>query len=100
MAMPIYLSINGAQQNDIKGETSRSGHKDELILTSFEHRIESPVDPATGLHTGRITHHPLKVSKEVDSSSPLLYSAMVNNEQLEVTIKWWRADKSSGNEEH
>ncbi|MDD5306609.1 MAG: type VI secretion system tube protein TssD [Deltaproteobacteria bacterium] len=60
------------------------------MVVAVSHEIVSPRDAASGLPTGKRMHKPLVITKEVDRSSPLLYSALVNNENLpKVELKFW-----------
>jgi type VI secretion system secreted protein Hcp len=52
------------------------------MVIAVNHEIISPRDPASGLPTGKRMHKPLVITKELDKSSPLLYNALVNNENL------------------
>ena len=63
---------------------------------AFSHEIHSPRDPASGLPTGKRIHQPFVITKEIDKSSPLLYSALVNNETLTGWELQCFAAKSAG----
>jgi len=98
MALNSYLKLKGQEQGDIKGGVTQKGREGKILVMAFDHEIQSPRDPASGLPTGKRIHRPFTITKEIDKSSPLLYSALVNNE----TITMWElqcfAAKSSGAE--
>ena len=50
----------------------------------------APRDHASGLPTGKRMHKPFVVTKELDKSSPLLYNALVHNENIpEWELQFW-----------
>jgi type VI secretion system secreted protein Hcp len=53
-----------------------------IALTGLSHEIISPRDPASGLATGKRQHKPIVFTKQLDSTTPLLLSALVTNETL------------------
>jgi len=70
------------------------------VAYSFGHNITLPRDAASGLPTGKRQHSPLKILKEIDKSSPLLYNALVNNENLvKAKLRFYRINQA-GQEEH
>lgn len=98
-ALPAYVEIVGATQGEIQGSCTIEGRQGNIVAYSFGHNITSPRDPASGLPTGKRQHSPLKILKEIDKSSPLLYQALVNNENLvKVKLKFYRINQA-GQEE-
>ena len=88
MALSAYLTLKGKKQGDIKGSVTQRGHEGSIGVVAVDHAIQSPRDAATGLPTGKRMHSPLRITKQVDQSSPLLYQALANNE----TIVNWKLD--------
>jgi len=87
----IYLTLKGQKQGDIKGSVTQKGREGSISVQYLQSKITSPRDPASGLPTGKRQHTPLVFRKTVDKSTPLLLSAMVNNENLpEAHFKFWR----------
>ncbi|MEO8765346.1 MAG: type VI secretion system tube protein TssD [Ginsengibacter sp.] len=82
MALNSYLKITGEKQGGIKGSVTQKGQQGKIMVIAFTHEILSPRDPATGQATGKRVHKPFTITKEIDMSSPLLYAALVNNENL------------------
>jgi type VI secretion system secreted protein Hcp len=71
MAITAYLTLKGQKRRE-----------DTILVHSFSHEILSPRDPASGLPTGKRQHQPVLILKEIDRSSPPLWSALVSNENL------------------
>jgi len=92
MALNAYLTLQGKKQGNITGSVIQKGREGSILVHSFSNEIISPRDAASGLPTGKRQHQPLTIVKEVDKSSPQLWSALVNNETL-VTwqLKFWSA---------
>lgn len=82
MALNSYLQLKGQKQGDIKGSITQKGREGRIMVIAFNHEVRSPVDASGGLPVGRKVHKPFTITKEIDKSSPLLYSALVNNENL------------------
>ena len=58
-----------------------------IQVLGFGHSIPVPIDPASGLPTGRRQQQPLKILKAVARSSPQLASALANSEQLGMVCR-------------
>lgn len=96
MALNAYLILKGQKQGDIHGGVTQKGREGSILVHSFSHEITKPIDPASGLPTGKRQHQPVHILKEIDQSSPLLWNALVNNETL-VTwqLKFWAPSAKS-----
>jgi type VI secretion system secreted protein Hcp len=46
----------------------------------FDYDVLAPRDAASGLPSGKRTHSPITIVREVDSASPLLWQALCTNE--------------------
>jgi type VI secretion system secreted protein Hcp len=93
MPLNAYLTIKGQKQGDIKGGVTQKGREGSILVHAFENEILSPRDPASGLPTGKRTHEPVSIVKEVDRSTPQLWAALVNNENLtQWRLDFWSAD--------
>ena len=82
MALAAYLTLKGQKQGAINGSVTAKGREGSILVHSFSHSILSPRDPASGLPTGKRQHQAMVILKEIDKSSPLLWNALVNNENL------------------
>ena len=85
MALNSYLQLKGEKQGDIKGSVTQKGRAGKIMVIAFNHEVQSPRDVATGQATGKRMHKPFVITKEIDKSSPLLYTALANNENI---ISW------------
>jgi type VI secretion system secreted protein Hcp len=66
------------------------------MVMAFNHEVQSPRDVATGQATGKRMHKPFMITKEIDKSSPLLYTALTNNENITVWELQCFAARSTG----
>lgn len=83
-AQPAYLSITGEIQGQIRGGVTIGGKEGTIEVISLSHEIVSPRDAASGLPTGKRQHKPLTIRKAIDKSSPLLFRALISNENLKT----------------
>ncbi len=91
MALNAYLRLKGETQGDIKGSVTQKGRQGSILVTGASHEVLSPRDAASGLPTGKRQHKPFVVYKPVDRSTPLLYTALINNENLTLwELRFWR----------
>jgi type VI secretion system secreted protein Hcp len=88
MALNAYLKLKGQKQGDINGSVTQKAHEGAIAVVAVDHSIVISRDPATGGAIGRRMHKPFVITKEVDQSSPRLYTALVTNE----TLVTWRLD--------
>jgi type VI secretion system secreted protein Hcp len=90
MALNAYLKLKGQKQGEIKGSVTQKGRENKIMIIATGHEIVSPRDAASGLPTGKRMHKPFVITKEIDKSSPLLYNALVNNENIsEWELQYW-----------
>lgn len=82
MALNAYLTLKGQKQGAINGGVTQKGRENSILVHSFDNEIVSPRDAATGQATGKRQHDPIVILKEVDQSSPKLWTALVTNEVL------------------
>jgi type VI secretion system secreted protein Hcp len=82
MALNAYLKLKGQKQGDIKGSVIQKGREGKIMVIAVNHQIISPRDAASGQATGKRQHKPFVITKEIDKSTPLLYNALVNNENI------------------
>ncbi len=82
MALNAFLKLKGQIQGDIKGSVTQKGREGKIMVIALSHEIISPRDAASGLAAGKRQHKPFVITKELDKSSPLLYRALVNNENI------------------
>ncbi|MCS3602364.1 type VI secretion system Hcp family effector [Buttiauxella sp. BIGb0471] len=94
MANNIYLSLTGAQQGllsegcssyDSIGNAFQTAHLNEIMVYELAYAISRDQN---------VNHQPLTFKKPIDKSSPLLASAISNNEKMEAIFETYRTDKS------
>ena len=95
MALDAYMRLTSVVQGEIKGSVIQAGREDSILVIAYSHEVDSPRDAASGLPTGKRQHKPLIVTKEIDKSTPLLMSALINNENMtDMELRFWRPSKS------
>jgi type VI secretion system secreted protein Hcp len=99
MALNGYLSLTGQKQGAIAGGVTQKGREGTIAVHAFDVQISSPRDAGTGLPTGKRQHQPIVIVKDVDKSTPLLWNALVSNENLTSWILKFYATAASGVEQ-
>jgi len=100
-ALPAYMSLTGENQGEIRGGVTLPGRENSIEVISLEHQVISPRDPASGQATGRRQHGALKITKEIDKSTPLLYNVLVTKENLtNVTIRFYKTDRNGAERQY
>jgi type VI secretion system secreted protein Hcp len=90
-ALDANMYIVGATQGSIQGEVIQAGREGSIQVVGYGYNLSADYDQATGLGSGQRQHRPIRVVKHIDTTSPLLFNALVNNENLtSVTIRFWR----------
>jgi len=90
MALSAYLTLTGQKQGVISGTVTQAGRENSILIHSFNHGVISPRDPASGLATGKRQHQPLIITKEIDKTSPPVWTALINNENLTAwELQFW-----------
>ena len=86
MAYEFYVTIEGAKQGRLAGESPRSGHKGKLAGVGFSYEVTSPRDAASGQATGKRRHGAVTFTKEWGAASPQLFTALVTNEPIKSAL--------------
>jgi type VI secretion system secreted protein Hcp len=86
MAYEFYVTVEGAKQGKFAGETAREAHRGKLAGLAFHYGVESPRDTASGMASGRRTHHPVVLTKEWGASTPQFVTALCTNELLKSVL--------------
>jgi type VI secretion system secreted protein Hcp len=95
MAESVALKLKIAG-NDVAGETTivSSGGEDRtdtIECVYFEQSTNTPRDPSAGRSSvGARQHHPIKIRKRIDKSSPLLMQALCRNERCDGEFSFFR----------
>ncbi len=85
----LFLKANGS---DVKGDSTQVslGRKDSIECLYYEQGVQSAREAGTGTALGRRQYSPLVIRKRIDKSSPLLVKALVENQKIEGTFKFFR----------
>ena len=90
-ALNAYMTLTGETQGVIQGSVTEAGREDSILVIGMGHTVILPYDAATGLPTGKPQHRPIRIVKEIDKSSPILFTVLTTNENLtDVTIRFWQ----------
>jgi type VI secretion system secreted protein Hcp len=91
MAMTVHLTLL-ANGTNIDGESTITSmdRENTIECLSFEDSVRTAREASTGMASGERTYEPLKITKRIDSSSPLLAKALCNNETIEGTFRFYR----------
>ena len=101
MALNAYLTLKGESTGEIKGSVTQAGREDSIMVIGVDHEVESPRDAASGLPTGKRRHKPITITKEIDKSTPLFYTLLVNNENItEWKLQFWTPSPSGKEIQH
>ncbi len=95
----IYAWLKGQKSGNITGGVTQKGREGSIFVQYLQSKIVSPRDAATGMPTGQRRHEPMVWRKTVDRSTPILLSALVNNELLaQAQFKFFKLDMKVGTE--
>lgn len=101
MALNAYLKLKGQKTGEIKGSVTQKGREGKIMVIAVSHEIVSPRDAASGLPTGKRMHKPFVITKELDKSSPLLYSVLTTNEIIpEWELQFWQPSATGAERQH
>ena len=105
MPTPAFMSVTGAKQGNISanagteasiGLKAVKGHEDQILVQAIQHDLNVPRDPQTGQATGQRVHMPFIVTKCVDASSPLLFTALTLGENITKIVIDYMKTNSNG----
>ncbi len=101
MPIPCYLSLEGQTQGTIEGSSKVQGHEGKILVQAVEHLVDIPSNPQNGLPSGKCVLGPMTLSKEVDKSSPKLFQALSQGEQMSsVTLEYMRISPKGTEEKY
>jgi len=85
----LWLKANGV---DVPGDSTISSldREDSIECLSFEDSVRTAREASSGVASGERTYEPIKITKRIDKSSPLLAKALVSNEVIEGIFKMYR----------
>ena len=101
MALNAYLSIVAERQGPIQGSVVQKGREGKILVIGAMHEIVCPRDPASGIPTGKRMHKPFTILKELDRSTPFLFSILCNNEHISsAEIQFWQPSPTGVERQH
>ena len=95
MAETVHLKLKAAGA-EIKGDSTQTSENraDTIECVYYEQSVRSAREAGSGLATGRRQHDPITIRKRIDKSSPLLFKALCNNEEVEGKFLFFRPKPS------
>jgi type VI secretion system secreted protein Hcp len=87
MAQTVHLKLK-IDGNDIAGESTIASleRADTIECSSFKYSLVTPREEATAMLTGKRQHKPVKITKRIDQTTPLLLKALCNNEPVNEAL--------------
>ncbi len=91
MAETVHLYLK-ANDKDIAGESTQHSldRAESIECLTFSHAVKTARETNTGLASGRRQYEPLRITKRIDASSPLLYKALVENQRIDGEFRFFR----------
>ncbi|KAB8307274.1 type VI secretion system tube protein Hcp [Erwinia endophytica] len=95
MSNPAHLWLKDENGSPITGSCLMPDRLGSIELRSVNHHIWIPTDSNTGKLTGTRLHTPIKVLKEFDKTTPLLFRALCEGRKLmQATLKMYRINEA------
>jgi len=87
----LRLTANGT---DIEGDSTVTSQErqDTIEVIAMEQQVWRRFDRATLQPTGSRIYAPIRFTKRLDRSTPLLRQALVNNQVVAGNFRWFRPD--------
>jgi type VI secretion system secreted protein Hcp len=85
----LFLKVNN---KPVKGETtiSTEGRADSIECLTYNQSVQAVTEGASSQVTGRRQFTPIKITKRIDKSSPVLLKALGTNERIDGIFKFYR----------
>ncbi len=89
MTVHLYLTADGTK---IDGDSTilSMDREDSIECLSFEDSVRTAREASSGMASGERTYEPVRITKRIDKSSPLLAKALCNNEKIDALFKFYR----------
>jgi type VI secretion system secreted protein Hcp len=95
MALNAYLKLVATRQGPVLGSVTQKGREGTIMVIAVSHVIVAPRHPVSGRPTGKRTHKPLVITKELDRSSPILHAILCSNENISsMELDFYRPDRT------
>jgi type VI secretion system secreted protein Hcp len=100
-ALNAYLTLVGENQGTILGSVVQTGRVGQIMVIAYNHELFSPRDATSGLMSNKRQHEPLRITKEIDRSTPLLMNAWSRGEVMtEFYLRFWTPGISGAEQQH
>jgi type VI secretion system Hcp family effector len=66
------------------------------LILGLDLNYEVPIDPTTGASRGRVVNNPVGMRKNLDACTPLLFQALVQQQQMQVILTIFDANPQNG----
>ena len=95
MSNPAYLWLTDENDSPIIGSCLMPTRTGSIELRAVNHHVWLPTDNNTGKLTGTRLHTPVKIQKEFDRTTPLLFRALCEGRTLKsATLKMYRINEA------
>ena len=85
-SVEAFLKISGKKQGPLNSESDVPGHVGEIRVLAWSLGASLSIDAVTKLQSGRRSWTDLTFTKHVDRTTPLLYLALVNNDEIKAEL--------------
>jgi len=100
-ALNAYLTLAGEIQGPILGSVTQAGRVGQIMVIAYGHEVFTPRDTTSGLLTDARQHEPLRITKEIDKSTPLLMNAWSRGEVMTTCeLRFWTPGSSGQEVQH
>lgn len=91
MAMTVHLELY-ANDMKIDGDSTiiSMDRENTIECLSFEDSVRTAREASSGMASGERSYEPVRITKRIDKSSPLLAKALCDNEVIKATFRFFR----------
>lgn len=82
----IDMYIFGQKSGELKGPGAQKGREEAIQVLAISNLIFTPLDPQSGVPTGKRIYKPFVITKEVDKTSPILMNMLCTNENIKQVV--------------
>jgi type VI secretion system secreted protein Hcp len=79
-------NMSYAKFGDFKGSCKQSGREGMVEILAMDHHIEMPISPNDGTATGIRRHHAMKLTANIDATTPLLAKCVAQGTTLKEVV--------------
>jgi type VI secretion system secreted protein Hcp len=101
MGKTFLMTMTLSKQGKIRGSSIKTegglDYSKGLECHAFNYDVTAQFNSSSGQPTGKRQHQPVKITREVDSASPLLWSALCSNESFTTATLSFARPTTKGN---